>query len=52
MIVEGVNFVDSVCLAMSEDEFVAKHLVFFKDLKESDRKKKLRRIYAKMKDKF
>lgn len=52
MIVEGVNFIESVCLAMSENEFVTHHMVFFRDLKEDDRKKKLRKIYAKMKAKF
>ena len=51
MIVEGVNFIESVCLALSEDEFVDKHMVFFQGQKEAERRKKLRRIYAKMKAK-
>lgn len=49
MIVEGTNFIESYCLAMSKEEFISRHMILFQSLDEEKRKKKLSKIYDKMK---
>lgn len=49
MRVDGVNFVESACVPMGKDKFVAEMSEsFFLDIPERDRKKKLADIYDLM----
>lgn len=40
---------EDVCLAMSKEEFIEAHMVLFQDIDEEKRRKKLSKIYDKMK---
>lgn len=46
MIVDGVNFNEAVVAAMSEEEFIERHLGhFWRDKDEATRRKKLKQAY-------
>lgn len=46
MKVDGVTFVDSSVKSMTKEEFINAHMkVVWKELKESDRKRKLSEVY-------
>ena len=49
MRIDGVTFVDSVCEKMTEKEFIKVHSVFWPQLTDAERKKKLVFIYKKIK---
>lgn len=49
MVVNGVNFIDSAAVRMSEDDFVRRHsAAFFQDMPEERREKTLRDIHRRI----